>query len=252
MSLSQACGAALALVLFSFSTCGKEQAAIDPRTGVEAPAPAQVAAASGSPTAGSPGAGSLGPGEPSSAPGSSEDEIVEGLPPGVGIQTIEVVCTSTKRPHYRTAGNPRFGFCINLPAQWQDGESSGNGDGWSIVFDDPSLDVRVYGSNRPTGVDLRSEDREHYQSLRGPRGAIADFVFADGVVGACIRNGQEIYYVRPGDTHWATLYVKADEGWLRQNEGHLLTIARSLRAGEQREGPVEFPRPQRRLEDEVL
>lgn len=239
MSLSQACCAALALVLFS--SCGKEQVKIEQRTGAEAPSPALAAAAARPPTGGS-----------SSDPGSSGAEAFEGLPPGVGVQTIEVVCTSTKRPHYRTAGNPRFGFCIDLPAQWADGESSGNGDGWSIDFNDPSVDVRIYGWNRPTGIDLRSEDRAYYRQIAGPRGAISDFVFTDGVVGACVRNGQEIQYIRPGDTYWATLYVKADEAWLRRNERHLLTIARSLRAGERREGLVEFPRPQRRLEDEVL
>ena len=234
MSLFQACCAALALVLLS--SCGKEQVNLEQRTADEA----------------------RGAGEPSSDPTSSEDlhadqdDDSEGLPPGVGIHTIEVVCTSTKRPHYRTAGNARFGFCIDLPVQWPDGESSGNGDGWSVLFDDPSVDVRIYGGNRPDGINLRSEDRAYYQRLVGPRGAISDFVFADGVVGACVRNGQEIQYVRPEATYWATLYVKADEPWLRQNEGYLLTIARTLRSGEQRQGPIEFPRAQRRLEDEVL
>ena len=253
MSLSRACCAALALVLFS--SCGKEQVVLEQRTG-EATAQAPMAAASGSPGAESPKPGSPAAGEPVTGPAPSGDEDAEdtseGLPPGVGVRMIEIVCRRTKAPHYRTSGNPRFGFCIDLPVQWTDGEMSGNGDGWSVLLGDPSVDLRVYGSNRPIGIDLRREDRERYQELKGPRGAVADFVFADGVVGACIRNGQEIKYMRPEATYWATLYVKADEAWLRRNEGYLLTIARSLRSGEQREGPAIFPKSQGRPKDEVL
>jgi hypothetical protein len=206
-------------------------------------APAKTSAkhaASVATTATGPGESSA-PNPPSVTTGDASDSW-----PGAGVSVVDVSvkCKPTTKPGFKTTGNARFAFCLDVPNHWREGEQSGNGDGSDLVVEGAES-VSFFGFNMQEfriasdgglTVNLAAE-YERRRTLGGVPGTLSPLRFDDGMSGKAIRQKDENWYLRPASDHFAVLYVKANAAWLRVHEAEVLAVARSLRDGEQREDP---------------
>lgn len=135
---------------------------------------------------------------------------------------------STDNPDYKTIGNARFNFWIDIPNDWKAFDSSANGDGYFIVSDNNLIDIRVYGGLLINGSD------DYLKVLKDNDGEISDFTFRDGTNGIeVVKSTSETEFTCLLKDRYISLYVNygADKAWLEKNKDIVMYIAKSLRSG---------------------
>ena len=126
--------------------------------------------------------------------------------------------SSSKNAGYKKALNERFGFSFDLPEVWKAIDKSNNGDGYFMITDDPSADIRIFGediSGNPAILELTA--------CKGEK-----FTYSDGTKGTkCVENGEVTYNYTTKKTH-VTFYIKASPSWMEKNADFLSAIAKSI------------------------
>lgn len=140
----------------------------------------------------------------------------------------EVRCVTVEGTETKNLGNARFDFWMTIPSDWKVYDHSANGDGYSIECENKSIDIGVYGGN-----DVLPED---YYITFDEDSIVSEFIFDSGISGWQITKANHYTkFLYKNGGRYITFYLnyEKDFKWFEENQEKILSIARTLRDGNQ-------------------
>lgn len=132
---------------------------------------------------------------------------------------------ASEKEGFKSAHQMKFGFMVDIPANWKAFNKSHITDGYFISpkEGDTAIDIRVYATNIIEGFEsIHLQDCE----------SVTEFVFSDQTTGTECIQGNKQFYFREKDSRRLAFFVEASQDWLKRNEKTIHEMASSLRFDE--------------------